>query len=373
MPDTKIDFLYLSEPDMIKAGVTDMSACVDTMEQVLTLLATGDYRMSGINATAHGAMVNFPATSEFPNMPVDGPDRRFSAMPAYLGGEFNMAGMKWYGSNVANRAKGLPRSIHLFVLNDKETGAPVAVMSANLLSAYRTGAVPGVAARHLSSPDSKELGVIGPGVMNTTALEAFMVARPDIELIKIKGRGNASIAAFQARVAELYPEVKTIAVDTIEEAVSDSDIVSICTSGAAEMPFVDEAWIKPGALITLPADAKFDENFLIHRARKITDANKLYESFAEEYPYPTHPQLGLAATQWTDMIHDGKLGWESLTSIGHIITGSEPARQHPDQVVLMSIGGMPVEDVAWGKYCYENALAQGIGVSLNLWDTPHMA
>ncbi len=53
-----------------------------------------------------------------------------------------MAGMKWYGSNTANKEIGLPRSILMVMLNDKTTGAPVCLMSSNLLSAYRTGAIP---------------------------------------------------------------------------------------------------------------------------------------------------------------------------------------------------------------------------------------
>jgi ornithine cyclodeaminase len=142
--NTKIDFLYLSEPDMIKAGVKDMAGCVNAMEEMFKLLKVGDFRMGGSNGFSHGCMVTFPEDSPFPNMPVDGPDRRFMAMPAYLGGDFNMTGAKWYGSNAENRKKGLPRSVLMLTLNDKDTGASVAHMSANVLSAYRTGAIPGV-------------------------------------------------------------------------------------------------------------------------------------------------------------------------------------------------------------------------------------
>lgn len=141
----KIDFLYLNEEDMVKAGVKDMASCVETMEEMFKLLKIGNYRMGGANGNSHGCMVMFPEKSKFPEMPVDGPDRRFMAMPAYLGGKFDMAGMKWYGSNTENKQKGLPRSILTLILNDKDTGAPKAFMSANILSAYRTGAVPGLA------------------------------------------------------------------------------------------------------------------------------------------------------------------------------------------------------------------------------------
>ena len=55
--NTRIDFIYLSEQDMIRAGVTDMLACVNTMEEVFDLLYKGDYRMAGPNNDSHGAMV----------------------------------------------------------------------------------------------------------------------------------------------------------------------------------------------------------------------------------------------------------------------------------------------------------------------------
>ena len=106
-----VDFLYLNEEDMIEAGVTNMPECVNAMEEMFKLLKAGDFQMGGSNGFSHGCMVTFPEKSQFPNMPLDGPDRRFMAMPAYLGGKFDMAGAKWYGSNAENREKGLPRSI----------------------------------------------------------------------------------------------------------------------------------------------------------------------------------------------------------------------------------------------------------------------
>src|SRR5471030_2497090 len=104
MKETKIDFIYLNEEDMIKAGVKEMAGCVEAMEEMFKLLKVGDYRMGGPNGNSHGVMMTFPEESQFPNMPTDGPDRRFMAMPAYLGGKFDMAGMKWYGSNVENKS-----------------------------------------------------------------------------------------------------------------------------------------------------------------------------------------------------------------------------------------------------------------------------
>ena len=131
--DTRIEFLYLSEQDTIQAGVNDAGKCIATCEEVFQLLARGDYLMGGSSHNSHGMGLIFPKESPFPNMPVAGPDRRFFAMPAYLGGKFDVCGCKWYGSNAANTSRGLPRSILTVTLNDKDTGAPLAFMSANLL------------------------------------------------------------------------------------------------------------------------------------------------------------------------------------------------------------------------------------------------
>ena len=155
----KTEFLYLSERDTIEAGVLDAKKCIDNAEEVFTLLSEGDYLMGGSNHNSHGLGLVFPKESPFPNMPVAGPDRRFVAMPAYLGGRFDVCGNKWYGSNAENPKKGLPRSVLTVTLNDKDTGEPLAFMSANLLSAARTGAVPGVAARHLARKDSEIVAV----------------------------------------------------------------------------------------------------------------------------------------------------------------------------------------------------------------------
>ncbi len=373
--ETRIDFLYLSEPDMIKAGVTDMAACVDCMEEMFGLLHVGDYRMAGPNNDSHGAMVVFPAGSPFPTMPKPTADRRFMAMPAYLGGRFCTTGMKWYGSNIANRDKGLPRSILMFTLNDTETGAPLAHMSANLLSAYRTGAVPGVGARHLARPDSKVVGILGPGVMAKTTLSAFMVACPGIDTLKVKGRGEKSLQTFLAWVGETYPQITSVTVvDSIEEVVRGSDLFSYCNSGEtgdpSTYPIVKREWVKPGAFMAMPAVCNIDDGMQAPDVRKVLDNTGLYEAWYEEVPKPAHNTIPVIGVKFMDMIAEGKLTHDDLEDLGAIVAGDAPGRKNDQEIIIMSVGGMPVEDVAWGTVLYRNALERGIGVKLNLWDEP---
>lgn len=374
----KIDFLYLSEPDMIAAGVTDMAGCVEAMDSMFRLLKSGDFRMGGANNNSHGCLVSFPDDPPFPNMPKNGPDRRFMAMPAYLGGEFDMMGMKWYGSNVENRKKGLPRSILMLTLNDKDTGAPLAHMSANILSAYRTGAVPGVGIKYCARPDARIVGVIGPGVMSKTAFAAAMAVRPQIDTVQIKGRSEKSIQSFIDYVKRDYPGVKHISVvDTMEEAVKNADIVSLApsspTGDPSQYPYLHEDWIKPGCIVCCPGAARFDDDFLLHRARTITDNIALYEAWAEEMPYPAYHTIPIPAVHSMDLIHEGKMKKSDIDDLGDIILGKIPAIRDPNQKIIYSVGGMPIEDVAWGTIVYRNALKKGIGTPLKLWDTPFLA
>ncbi|WP_029746894.1 tyramine oxidase subunit B [Leucobacter chironomi] len=375
-PDTTIEFLYLSEPDMIAAGVTDMAACVDTMSEMLVDFKRGDYRMAGVENDLHGAQIYFPQESPFEGMPLDGPDRRFMAMPAYLGGSFQTAGCKWYGSNVENRKIGLPRSILMFTLNDKDTGAPLAHMSANLLSAYRTGAIPGVGARYLAREDAKVVGIAGPGPMNRTSLEALVAVRPGIDTVKVFGRSQGSIDAYIGWVRENFPGITTIEqVDSLQGAVEGADIVSIAIpspSGVEHYPYVADEWVKPGALVLCSAHLALEES-LVQRARHVADARSIYEAWGAELPGNAHDTVGIWGMALVDRVRDGRMAPEQFEDLGEIIEGDTRGRTSDDEVFIYSVGGMPVEDVAWATRVYRNAVERGIGTKLKLWDKPALA
>jgi ornithine cyclodeaminase len=370
-----IDFLYLSEPDMIRAGVADMPKCVDTMEEMFALLHSGDYRMAGPNNNSHGSVIIFPDESPFPNMPKATPDRRFMAMPAYLGGRFCTAGVKWYGSNIENRQKGLPRSILMFILNDADTGAPLAFMSANLLSAYRTGAVPGVGARHLARKNSRVVGILGPGVMAKTSLAAFIAACPQIDTVKVKGRGQNNLDAFLTWMAETFPQVKHVeVVDTLEAVVRDCDIVTFCASGAvgdpATYPTVERKWVSPGTFLAMPAPCNIDRGMEAPEIRKVLDNTGLYDAWFHENPKPVHKSIPAVGIRFMDLVDEGRISRDQLEDLGAIVSGAAVGRRTDDEIIILSVGGMPVEDVAWGTVIYRNAVEQGIGVKLNLWEQP---
>lgn len=373
--DQRIDFLYLNEPDMIEAGVTDIAKCIDVMEEALILLADGDYMMAGDRGDSHGAMISFPKEPEHEGMPKDDVDRRFMAMPAYLGGRFRATGVKWYGSNIENRQRDLPRSIHLFVLNDPDTAAPKAVMSANLLSAYRTAAVPNVGTKHLAVDNVETVGIIGPGVMSQTTLRGVLTQREGVKHVKIKGRSKGSTERAAERIRQDYPQLESVTiVHSEKEAVENVEVLitgaNASPDGWQDFPHVNGEWLSPGTLIIAPGATHFDDDFLIN-TRKVVDFMGLYDEWHHEYTTQVaYDQIGIIGSRILKLQHDGHFAREEMQQMGDIAAGRAEGRKSDDEIIIYSVGGMPVEDVAWAHEIYQNALERNIGTSLNLWEAP---
>ena len=101
----------------------------------------------------------------------DKPDARIIALPAYLGGAADVAGIKWISSFPGNVARGVQRASAVLVLNDYATGYPFALLEAAAISAARTAATAALAARTLVPHQPAGLGVIGGGVIARTVCD----------------------------------------------------------------------------------------------------------------------------------------------------------------------------------------------------------
>lgn len=369
-----LKFLYLDEPDMIKAGVLDMKKCVRSIDDMFCTMGSGDYLMGSPSENHHGMMLWFPESPRAGRMPVAGPDRRFMAMPAYLGGRFYVCGNKWYGSNVKNTEKGLPRSILTVMLNDVDTGAPLALMSANLLSSMRTGAVPGVATKYLQASGASEIGIIGAGVISRPCLLGIA------ETIAAKGR--VKVYDLNPQKAEVFCRemgertgLELVPAASLEEAVRGSDVVSVAVSGIAPVNIQDE-WLKPGAIVLATGTANFSDE-AYRKYRVVFDNWKMHKDWLDELRDDPERLLSVNAghpsAKFLLKVAAGEVDPANMVSLGDIIADPSMGRQSDKDIFLFLTAGMGTEDVAWGYDVYQEALRLGLGKELALWEKPYWA
>ena len=134
-----------------------------------------------------------------------------------------------------NAKLGLPSLDGLVILNDRTTGAPLAIMDGQAVTAWRTGAVGGVGIRHLSRKDARTVGIVGAGAQGFHQAVYACAAR-NIETVYIWNHSNRNLTDFMARLKKTIadPAVEVVQCKTVEELVKASDI--ICTATPSEEP-----------------------------------------------------------------------------------------------------------------------------------------
>ncbi len=367
-----IEFLFLNEPDMIECGVLDVKKCVETMDEVFRIMGKGDYLMGGPGENSHGVMLWFPQDKRSERMPIATTDRRYMTMPAYLGGRFNICGHKCYGSNIANKEIGLPRSILTVMLNDTDTGAPIALMSANLLSSMRTGSVPGVAVKYLQSSNASVVGIVGAGVISRSCLLAITQTLKNSREVRVYD-------IFPEKALSFSDEMKALTgidihpVDSLEKAVVGCDVVSVAASGIQPV-LINDSWIKEGAVIIFNGAASLSEESYLNN-KVVFDNWMMHKEWLTEmlqYPHTIGcVNAGHPSDQFLFMFNDGKIAEEDIISLGDIIENPSLGRKKDTDTFIFITGGMPLEDIAWGYEMYTVAKEKGIGQTLKIWDTPH--
>ncbi len=372
MPGKTVDFLFLSQEDMLEAGVLDMPACIEAMEEAFKLVGCGDFLMTGPTQGDHGARIFFPSEPRGPRMPVYRPDRRFMAMVGYLGGEFHIVGEKWYGSNIENPTKhGLPRSVLMVVLNDPDTCAPLALMDGNLISAMRTGAVIGLGAKYLCRPGADTAGIIGAGVISKTSFMAIAAGMPGLKKVRVFDINQKRAEEFCEEMGSKL-ELDVRAVKSLEEAVTEADAVSTATAGHNPPVFRDE-WFKPGSYFGLSADTEIEEKLWLNTT-VVADYWPMHldlrhdrERLAPDIPWrPLHWSLH-------QLITDDRIKDSDIVELSEIVAGKIPGRLSDNDRMILATGGMITEDIAWAWRVYQRAQEKGLGHNLKLWDQPYWA
>ncbi len=339
----RVEFIYLSQEDVIAAGGLDMDGTLITVEETFRLWGRGDY----VQPTKPAIRWGPPITENTRG--------RVIAMPAYIGGDVDMVGIKWIPSMPQNPEKhGLPRACALIIINDPYTGVPMAVMDGTVISAMRTGAASGVAAKYLAGQDSSVLGLVGAGVQNRTQLMAITRAVPTLREVRVfdvrpeKARAFCQEMGGRAGI-DLRPA------GSAREAIEGADV--FVTATVSSDAYVEAGWIKEGALHVEISSWDTHPSTLVAYDKIVVDDWKTIRHGAKHVS---------ARAVVEGVIPESRIYGE----LGEIVAGGKPGRQSQQERILFNPIGLPVNDVSEATRIYRSARKKGIGRPLPLWEKP---
>jgi len=169
---------------------------------------------------------------------------RIIALPAYLGEQFEVAGIKWIASFPENIDHGIERASAVLILNSMDTGRPEVIMESSLISAKRTAASAALAARTLhgtAAPAS--IGFIGCGLINYQIAKFLLAVWPAVRAFSVFDLSESRARQFGKDVLKLSSELKVDVADSTEAVLRKNQVVSFATTAAK--PHVPDLSICP--------------------------------------------------------------------------------------------------------------------------------
>jgi ornithine cyclodeaminase/alanine dehydrogenase-like protein (mu-crystallin family) len=257
----------------------------------------------------------------------------------------------------------------LVLLNDIETGEPLAIINDGILQHMRVGADSGIGIKYMAREDCKVVGMLGSGGMARTHIEAFKIVRPGIERLQVFSPTPANREAFGREVREKHG-IEVAVCDNPRDVYKGADIVAAVTDSA--VPVLTSDWIEPGAHIVnigggggRPDEktlARIDVYFRFGTAPDPWGLPRMhladeYITYAAKSPF----ESGFK------MKRDGKRGHgealpDRMVTFKDLVEGGKAGRTSRDQVTYSERGNLQGNQFwAVGGVVFEKAKAQGLG------------
>jgi ornithine cyclodeaminase/alanine dehydrogenase-like protein (mu-crystallin family) len=311
----RVDFIYLSQEDVLKLDIP--------MGKVIELVELG------LGEHGHGRVENPPKPGIHSKS-----DSFIHAMPAYYEG-LGIGGLKWVSGYPSNRALGLPQIAGLMIVNDMETGMPLAVMDCRWITAVRTAAVSAITAKYCAKDGAESLAVVGCGVQGRMNLIAFKEVIPGLDTVRVFDINPEAMRRMKDDFeTELGLEITPC--DGVESTVDGADMILTATQRLKE-PLVRDEWFKPGCLgFGLEASRAWYGDAILGVDKFITDSWDQTVHFYEQGAFPD----GLP---------------ELYAELGEVVAGVKPGRDSQEERILAINIGLALEDVIVADYIYQLA------------------
>ncbi|HSX36329.1 MAG TPA: 2,3-diaminopropionate biosynthesis protein SbnB [Patescibacteria group bacterium] len=326
-----------SNDNLLVIGGQDIAKILDGQELAIIdiIKATYEAHAKAQTSVPHSIFLRFP----------DRPQDRIIGLPAYVGGEQPIAGMKWVASFPGNIKHELPRASASLVLNSMDNGRPYAFLEASLINMQRTAASAALAAKMFCRQEPKELSLIGCGPINLSVCRFVKAALPSVTKVRLYDLDQARAESFAKTVTSLTGcEVEVAA--SSQAAIQDSLLISFGTTAA--QPYLDDAKLFADNSVVLHVSLRDLAPSVITSATNVVD-DLDHVNREETSIYLTAQELGR-----TDFV---------TANIGDLLVGTKsmPTNNKP---IIFSPFGLGILDVKLGQYVYDQAQSKNIGQTI---------
>jgi alanine dehydrogenase len=327
---TRATLVYLSRSDLESLGV-GMGEIVDAVDAGCAARGRGEVAMP-------------------PKLSLPGAGGSFSQAMAAAVPSVGGLGVKWVTIIPDNVGRGLPVVNGLVVVSDPETGLPEAVMDAAPITAWRTGAGVGVAARYLSRREVECVGVLGCGVQARSSVRALAAVLPQLRVVRCHDAVAAVAESFAADLAAEVPKIRfTICSTPVDVPRGAGVVVSAITMTQGVRPPLGAGLVEPGALaVALDYDAAWSSTAMAECERFFCD-----------------DKVGVLATKAAG-VRLGGIPAEIAGDLGELAAGRVAGRRDASERLFCLSLGIAVEDVVTARLALDRSRALGVGLELPL-------
>jgi len=288
----------------------------------------------GDSSLPHSTFLPFPGQ----------PRNRIIALPAYLGGECRIAGVKWVSSFPDNLELGVDRASALVILNSPQTGRPEAVLEGSVISAKRTAASAALAAQCLLKGSKVgRIGMIGCGLINFEIARFLKAVFPDAERFVLFDQDEARAKLFANKCQRIFDQVGVEIVKDVKAVLRNTPLISIATT--APTPHIGELRECPRGSAILHISL-----------RDLTpDVILSCDNVVDDIDHVCRAQTSVHLAE--QLVGHRKF---IRCTLADILRGRASARNGSETISVFSPFGLGVLDLAVSKLVKDLALQQGV-------------
>jgi 2,3-diaminopropionate biosynthesis protein SbnB len=322
--------------DVMIIGAREVEAALEGREEDVLDAVRKAYETHsrGASSLPHSSFLRFP----------DNDKDRIICLPAYLGDDYQLAGVKWIASVPGNVSRGIERASAVMILNDRLTGRPTAVIEGSIISKQRTAASAALASKVLARDEPEAIGFVGCGPINATVAQFLTVAWPNVKRFVAFDLDPARAEVFGEALLARRPGAEFKVAANLEELLSECPMVAFGTT--AIKPYVADLDACPaGATILHVSLRDLSAGIVLENHNIVDDLDHVNRA-------ATSIHLASEQVGHTDFVH---------SSLGDILLGNVDLPEGDDRKVIFTPFGLGVLDLAVADLVQKKLTEEGGG------------